>query len=527
MTRLDKNPHIWRVGKLEQLFRRTGFFLWSLKGTVTDEAITSFADHWRGSASKGSQIIASGSGWRVSGDGFDDFSWLRDLRAFGGSQARSRARHLISNWMQRNSRWTMEVWQPDIMAKRLANLVFCYDWYGNSADENFQERLRKIVRLQARCLAIDWKRLRDCDAQVGALCGLIIAEAALGANEEDLDNLLEFLVQLVNVILHEDGGHKSRMPNNHLHVMRNLIEVRNTGLANQLMQLAWLDSTIAKMAAICRMWRHADGQFARFNGAGTLSLDIIEETLARAGQKGKLLRHAPNTGFMRFSSGRSTIIMDVGQPAKEARIAAFGTLGFEFAVGQNLLVINPGQNARDMNLQRLLCSTKAHSTLSIDGQDSSDYRVNRIAQISDAELGRVQGGLLASAGHNGYEASHGIIHYRKLYLSTGGGNLRGSDHLEYSGAPGEIARLAVVRFHLHPRVSAAMLNDQRVLIKIRGNRTGWIFRANATVSLDTSLFFDIEGRMNCQQIVVNMSLADIRSIGKVDIKWAFQRNELQ
>ena len=50
--------------------------------------------------------------------------------------------------------------------------------------------------------------------------------------------------------------------------------------------------------------------------------------------------------------------MDVGQPAREARIATFGTLGFEFAVGQNLLVINPGQNARDLNLQRLLCAPR-------------------------------------------------------------------------------------------------------------------------------------------------------------------------
>ena len=526
MARLDKNFNTWRVGRLEQLFRRTGLFLWSLKGTVTNEVITGFADHWRGSATKGSQIIASGSSWRVSGDGFNDFGWLRDLRAFGGSQARTRARRLISNWMHQNNRWTMKVWQPDIMAKRLANLVFCYDWYGSSADENFQQQLRKTVRLQARCLAIDWKRLRDCDAQVNALCGLIIAEAALGANEDDLDNLMEFLVQVVDGMLHEDGGHKSRMPNDHMNVMRNLIEIRNTGLASQLMQLPWLDETIAKMGAICRMWRHADGQFARFNGAGTLSLDIIEETLARAGQKGKLLQYAPNTGFMRFSSGRSTVIMDVGQPAKEAKIATFGTLSFEFAVGQNLLVINPGQNAGDLNLQRLLCSTKAHSTVSIDGQDSSDFRINRLAQISDAELGRAKGGLLAIASHNGYETSHGIIHHRKLYLSTGGGNLRGSDLLEYSGAPGEIARLAVVRFHLHHRVTAAMLSDQRVLIKIRGNRIGWVFRANATVSLDTSLFFDIEGRMNCQQIVVNAPIADIRSMGNVEIKWAFQRNNL-
>jgi uncharacterized heparinase superfamily protein len=72
-----------------------------------------------------------------------------------------------------------------------------------------------------------------------------------------------------------------------------------------------------------------------------------------------------------------------------------------------------------------------------------------------------------------------------------------------------------------------MLSDQRVLIKIRGNRTGWVFRSNATVSLDTSLFFDIGGRMNCQQIVVNVPLADIRSIGRVDVKWAFQRNDPQ
>ena len=104
--------------------------------------------------------------------------------------------------------------------------------------------------------------------------------------ETDLSNLMKFLVQRVEGILHEDGGHKSRMPNNHMKVMRNLIEIRNTGLASQLAEFAWLDATIAKMAAICRMWRHADGQFARFNGAGTINLDIIEETLSRAGQKG-------------------------------------------------------------------------------------------------------------------------------------------------------------------------------------------------------------------------------------------------
>jgi uncharacterized heparinase superfamily protein len=486
--------------------------------------ITGFHDYWRGSASRGAAIMTAGSSWRIDNPGFDRFDWLRDLRSYGGSQARGRARALISNWIVQNAGWNQTSWQPDIMATRMANLVFCYDWYGASAEESFQNHVAGSLRLQARCLALDWQRLYRPEAQIIALKGLFVAEAALGATAEDLDKLIDLLIGIVEPGLNPDGGHKSRMPDLHLEVMRNLIEIRNAASATQLDRVAWLDATIAKMAAICRMWRHADGQLARFNGAGLADPAYIEETLSRGGQKGKLIQQAPFTGFLRISSGRSTLVMDSGSPAKDARICGLGTLAFEFSIGQNLLVINPGQRASETNLQRLLQSTKAHSTLTIDGHNSTDFDASRIATVTDVEMGPAEGGLLSVASHNGYEASHGIIHHRKLYLATGGGNLRGADLLEYTGAPGEIGRLATIRFHLHPRVSAAMLNDQRVLIKIRGNTAGWIFRSSGTVALDNSLFFDIAGRMNCQQIVVTAPIDTIRTIGAISIKWAFQRN---
>ena len=257
-----------------------------------------------------------------------------------------------------------------------------------------------------------------------------------------------------------------------------------------------------------------------------MAIETIEETLVRAGQRGKVLQHAPESGFTRFSSGRSTIIMDSGSPETGAVVTGYGTLAFEFAVGQNLLVINPGQTAADPNLHRLLCSTKAHSTLSIDGQDSSNPNENRFAKLSNVEIGPAEGGLLTVATHDGYEPSHGILHHRQLFLSTGGGNLRGADILEYTGAPGEIPRLAEVRFHLHPRVTAAMLNDQRVLLKIQGTRTGWVFRSNAATTLDKSLFFEGTSRMNCQQIVVSLALADLRTIGNAEVKWALTRSQV-
>jgi len=525
MTQQTASRTVWRIGKFQRLFRRTRLFNWSL-ASVPAPAITHPApDHWRGSASNGSHIITSSSNWRSDSRGFDNFEWLRDLRAFGGSHARSRARQLIEGWVEQNSSWHASRWQPDIMGQRLANLIFCYDWYAPSATEDFQAKLAQSIALQAKCLALDWQRLIDQTAQLTALKGLFVAQAALGAKTENLEALLDLTLPLIEQVTQADGGHKSRMPDIHLKLMRDLIEIRNTASSTDIESTAQLDKKIVQMAALCRMWRHADGQFARFNGAGLMANEIIEETLARAEQRSKVLQLAPDSGFVRLSSARSTLIMDTGTPETNAEVTGFGTLAFEFAVGQHLLVVNPGQTATDANLQRLLCSTKAHSTLTIDGQNSSSPGENRLARVSNVEIGPAEGGMLAVATHDGYAPSHGILHHRHLFLATGGGNLRGADILEYTGAPGEIPRLAIARFHLHPRVTAAMLHDQRVLLKIRGHRVGWVFRSNAATSLDNSLFFDGTDRMNCQQIVLSFALGDLRATGNSSIKWAFTRSD--
>jgi uncharacterized heparinase superfamily protein len=525
MTLKPVTVDVWRIGKFEQLFRKTKFFNWSLASTPASRLSHLVPDYWRGSASLGSHILTNSTRWRNDSRGFDQFEWLRDLRAFGGSQARSRARQLIESWIDNNHNWRADSWQPDIMGQRVANLIFCYDWYAPSAPEDFQTKLTRAIALQARCLALDWSRLYDQTAQLTALKGLFVGQSALGAKPEDLAALLARVLSLVDKVTQADGGHNSRMPDIHLKLMRDLVEIRNAASSSGVETAAQLDKKIAQMASICRMWRHADGRFARFNGAGRMTIETIEETLARVGQRGKVLQKAPYSGFVRISSGRSTVIMDSGSPQTSAAITGYGTLAFEFAVGQNLLVINPGQTATDPNLHRLLCSTKAHSTLSIDGQDSSKPAENRLAKVSNVEIGPAEGGLLAVATHDGYEPSHGILHNRHLFLAAGGGNLRGNDTLEYTGAPSEIPRLAVVRFHLHPRVTAAMLHNKRVLLKVSGNRAGWVFRSNAATTLDNSLFFDGQNRMNCQQIVVNLVLADLRTLGSKTIKWAFTRSD--
>ena len=533
----QNQPPQMRLSAFQKLYRQSGLFGWQLRGRGRDQLRPGLQDPWRGDAAHGGDILAFRIDPSNDRESFAGFDWLRDLRAEGSIEARSRARDLISDWIADNQTWHLPDWRPDLMGQRLAILAMNYGWYGDSADESFQARLAHNFEMQIRCLAMDWRRMVSLDGQIGALRGIALAEAALGSEAARIEALQEMLTGRLANAIHPDGGHVSRMPDRHISLMRQLVEFRMaTSLAG--VDGAMVGDAITCMGAVARMWRHGDGRIAHFNGGGRISAETVEETMLRAGVRGKAVQQAPYTGFLRLGSGRTVIIMDAGDPAPAGPgattkdgdnngdvIRGFGTLGFEMSVGPTQLVVNSGQMMPDPTLRRVMCSTAAHSTLGLDNQNSSSPREDRFASISGVEVGEAPGGILAIGSHDGFERSHGILHHRKLYLKTGGANLRGSDHLEYTGAPGEIPNLAIVRFHLHPKVTAATLANGSVLMKIRGSRTGWTFKADGAVTeIDNSVYFEDGVRQASQQIVLKSVISDIRTTGAHEIRWAFSRS---
>lgn len=526
-----------RLSGIEKLYRQSGLFGWQLRGRGRETLRPGLQDPWRGDAGTGADILAFRIDPAHDRETFAGFGWLRDLRAEGSIEARARVRDLISDWITGNQAWRLPDWRPDLMGQRLAILAMNYGWYGDSADESFQARLAHNVEMQIRCLAMDWRRMGSADGQIGALRGIALAEAALGSDAARIEALQDMLTGKLAGAIHPDGGHVSRMPDRHIALMRQLVEFRMaTSLAG--VDGAAVSDAITRMGGVARMWRHGDGRIAHFNGGGGISAEVAEETMLRAGVRGKAVQQAPYSGFLRLGSGRTVIIMDAGDPAPASPganagdggnhgdvVRGFGTLGFEMSVGPTQLVVNSGQMMPDPTLRRVMCSTAAHSTLGLDNQNSSSPREDRYASIAGVEVGEAPGGILAIGSHDGFERSHGILHHRKLYLKTGGSNLRGSDLLEYTGAPGEIPNLAIIRFHLHPKVTAASLANGSVLMKIRGSRTGWTFKADGAVTeIDNSVYFEDGVRQASQQIILKSVISDIRTTGAHEIRWAFSRS---
>ena len=136
-----------RLSALDRLIRSTALFGWQLRGGNRGALRASLQDPWRGNLENGRDILTDRLDPTRDPAYFQSFEWVRDLRVEGSSEARSRARDLITSWVSVNQRWKLPSWRPDIMGRRLAVLALNYGWYGNSAPESFQDMLSAALDL--------------------------------------------------------------------------------------------------------------------------------------------------------------------------------------------------------------------------------------------------------------------------------------------------------------------------------------------------------------------------------------------
>lgn len=140
-----------------------------------------------------------------------------------------------------------------------------------------------------------------------------------------------------------------------------------------------------------------------------------------------------------------------------------------------------------------LRGTAAHSTICIDERNVCEVR-------HEGGLGRRYpspqfqrweldgGGVMVEACHNGYQSLFGLTHKRKLALLEDGEYLAGEDEIS---SDAELLRphYVTIRFHLHPRVQASLIqNDTEVLLRMP-NAGGWRFSGDGEkITLEESVY---------------------------------------
>jgi uncharacterized heparinase superfamily protein len=302
---------------------------------------------------------------------------------------------------------------------------------------------------------------------------------------------------------------------------------------------------IARAVPVLRALRFGDGRFARFHGGGpgepeALDLALAELRLAR--------RDKPRLpmGYARLSGGRLVAVMDGAAPPSGtgALTAHASTLAFELSVGRQPVVVNagPGQEfGRDW--AHLCRQTAAQSTVEIDGRSSAriegrDFAARTFGErledgptLVSVRLAQDATGMWLLATQDGYVATHGLLHERRIFVDAAGREARGEEILSVTDARARerfdrvAARAPVAvaaRFHLHPSVKPELDTYRgQVMLAFPSGET-WVFRAaGGAVEIEDSVYFDRgEARPTAtKQVVVRARVVEY--LGQ--ITWSFGR----
>lgn len=463
------------------------------------------------------------------------FGWLRHLRAADTTLARANARALVEEWIRLGGRARSVAHSSQVTSRRLISWLSHSPLILDGADRGFHLRFLRSLARQTRVLGRKASSTNDGAPRLLARIALAYAGLCLSGEPRLLRTATKALCEELDRQILADGGHVSRNPAMLVDVLLDLLPLREAYVARDVAPPQALNNAIDRMVPMLRFFRHGDGDFAQFNGAGPTSSDLVAAILAQDDARGAPVDDAAHSGYQRLATAESVAIMDAGAPPPMAvsEQAHAGCLSFELSSGADRIVVNCGA-PRFGRPDWVAASraTAAHSTATIEDQSSCRFAADALRRIVGAIViagpeavtvarTRDQRGVTVFASHDGYAAGFGVLHERTLTLSPDGDLLKGSDAFRDAN-PARITgdpRLAL-RFHLHPGVRASAREDGSVALTLPSG-AGWTFAAPGfSVEIEESVFLaSALGPRRSEQIVIN---ATVR--GAPEIAWSFERS---
>jgi len=411
-----------------------------------------------------------------------DKLWLYNLHYFDdltaeGADARTEwHKALVDRWIQENPIGQGNGWEPYPLSLRVVNWI---KWV--LAGNSLTDQQRQSLAMQVRWLAgrVEWHLLGNHLYTNGK--ALMVAGLFFSGPEADawLAKGLAILSRETSEQILADGGHFERSPMYHALALEDVLDLINMARAypEQIPEerrdfVESLPDVAGSMLSWLRTVCHPDGEISFFNDAALgiackpFVIDAYAERLGipsgPAPRQG--MTHLASSGYVRVERGPLTAILDVAPigPDYLPGHAHADTLSFELSLYGERVIVNSGTSCYGDGPERQRQrGTGAHSTVMVDGEDSSEvwggFRVARRARPVGLEVAQGNGAIRLKCGHDGYRRLPGKpMHWREWRFEENG--LVIIDRIQ-----GRFSR-AAARFHFHPDVR----------IEENGSDQGWI-----------------------------------------------------
>lgn len=460
-----------------------------------------------------------------------NLQYFDDLNAEGAPSRDAWHAALMDDWIRQHLPGVGTGWEPYPTSLRIVN------WIKRHLDGRpLTPAQRDSLAVQVRWLRqrLEWHLLGNhlfANAKALVFAGLLFKgpEADLWLDE----GLSIVAAELPEQVL-ADGGNFERSPMYHAIFLEDLLDLLNAtqtfpGRIAAPVVDAWR-VTAARMTDWLRVTCHPDGDIGLFNDAAfgiaplpaalfayAARLGLPAPIPVPAGALAPIITTLRDSGYVRVEDADAVALLDVAPvgPDYLPGHAHADTLSFELSVFGQRVVVNGGTSRYGLGKERLReRGTAAHSTLMIDGQDSSEvwggFRVARRARPFDFTAVADAHCAVVACSHDGYRRLPGRpVHRREWCFRTGRAEV-------HDTIDGQFA-VAEARYHFHPAVRVVHAGVDALLLTLPRGQQIRVHIRQGVLRLEPSRYAPAFGEVHDTRCAV-VSAVDAQA--RVDFEWA-------
>lgn len=422
---------------------------------------------------------------------------------------------VIQNWIDQNPQMTRPGWEPYTTSLRIVNWVIYFA--SNSAKESWNNSLFE----QTRWLFSNLEKHILANHYFENLKALIFSSFYFSKSSKPFVReanawkgfAFEKLEQQLKEQFLPDGGHFERSPQYHLQMVVNCLEIlsllkHSCHKDNNLVAL--LTEVVLKGLSLSCMIARPDHKIPLFNDSSLDETPNLIEVLAFANElevglnllnNDYTLIEASEFGVFGYKTKSNWIAIDCGDigPSYQPGHTHCDLLSFELMIKDRMIVVDGGVFEYDnTSIRHFQRSTKAHNTVSVNGQDQSEvwgsFRVGKRAIKQFAEISLTNNKVYFDGAYKGFqEGKRHFLHRRKVELDLDANTkeilkVRVMDSVKPSTDLG--ADILIESFiNLHPLISVQPVNSNEYTLYVSEQEIGrFCTDADATLELGSSSY---------------------------------------
>ena len=434
---------------------------------------------------------------------------------------------IIKSWIEKNSKYSDQVWEIDILSKRIIS------WLSNSkltyedGNDDFKVQFNFIIRKQLKHLINQINKSDTLDDKIISCTAIILG--GLCYQDENLRNYgFNLLRKIINNCLDKELFPKSRSLRQLAFYLKYLILIRELLKDSQHEIPDYLDETIYYLGrGYSYLIGNSNNSFL-FNGNNETNNSDFDLYLKNNGYKFKSDENI--IGDYGFLKGKKmSIIMDLGNAPENQYSQNYqsGPLSFELNYLGEKLICNSGYFQKiDHQLNNISRSSASHSTLTLNSSSVSQFFfenngkkiVNKNFKIIKKKVISDKNKWILEGSHDGYFKRYGVIHNRKIEISNKDFVINGLDRLLKNKNHKSV--IFEIRFHMYPGTKVTKTIDGNTIL-IDMKNAGWKFTCeNQKINFETGLFF---GKKNNYSENQNIYIYGKTSMNDESINWIFQK----